>query len=1135
MQATAFLAHQRAYISPSAIDPIRREANRLHTDQVLLSTLISELADRVTDRTERPVGQLTVAVPAGTYLGHWVEVYLKAINHAAFRHWARSQYLDLATLGVHGSHLQATQNNAGVKQTAHFSLSDNTGWRHVAEPIISALQVLDTGQAGVRYVPARAGQHEVKLSLDLVLAFYGYPTPVNRWQAQVILDELMTLRSFPAIDDSGRIKSTVREKLAEEQRDYRQLADELQAILDDGHEFRWLHVYGRRLNLRSDSMLSMSLKAAAAILEGVVESEEFLSLNPEDAKLPSAYHYSFSEQAIVSVNTKRTLHTKPADRTEDNVLNRQWDELVRLSGLLQMDIQADASLSLAALMNAYRLLRPASATDAQAQVDQLRAYRAVEMPYVNSASHSLAIANQHLQHIAILNDRYRAREGLATMTDDSRIGPALAALLEPDPDSPFKPLIDSAAQQLRQLSRDPAFTRLAQEHDLDVERLLWIDAEGRLTGLDQEAKPKTLPVALDQIKALSTKVAPLLQRLKQTGGRIGTDTRVSLQQLLELYQLDIPVTARQAKAIDRLLAIPLPRSPLNGNYWNALQVAPLLPNQRQQVLQTVQAFLPSSGETLLDYLSQAFIEPITLNDVRAQADLLLGQVLASPRAQRLADRLSQAVPWHGVHATSSSTRASRNELLLAALILSLDPEAGQKKACILGIDLASPHMWGLSFTEVRSVVDATVRMRLLHAGTVPLATHVLLAGVAPEFLVQDISDDLPYMSSQTWVHFKQFVDSIEHDNPGGTRAMRFTDFLALIHFTVPGNPHRRSREPIIDWAVANGVLPRSDKADSPDDTNRAIGALNEQLSVLRSSAQTLEAPQISARQVALEALSALFPQNRQLDTPLFWWQPEGARTAQSPAPGLSQQQRFSLVDLHLAGRLQHDPGNWRSLDTAINYPQMTLSFLQLKPHHLVFADVFKARLEAVRTAHLVSIRYWLSQLSVYSREALASGALDFFSLRQADATQPARFGILVYCYYPGHSRAYEFFPKRLAIRGRPDLPLKALLKPNRTSLLAVDWPAYETGALLVRNAPVALIAHRFAQLPALPGPGVTVPYTFAAVRSQELATLLVDQHLLTGSSELQERAKQPMSLKDAINRHDPWAAFIAEVIPMRMQ
>lgn len=1132
MEVPSFLTHVFKEISPSAVDLIRREALRLKDDQVLIAHLISTLSSLNGSSNSRPAALPTIVVPNHTHLGQWVDVFLKALTHDAFLDWARNQSLDLTALRIRGSRLSAMQNLNGTKQLADFTLGDTTGWRRYADPILSALQIIDLGQAGISVVPTPVGDHGVELPLNLVLAFYGYPTPGNRWQAQVIVDELMSLASLPGIDDSGQIKSTVPDKLMQEQRDYHQLADELQATLANDNTFKWLQVYGRRLILRSDSMLSRSLKAAAAALERIVESDEFLELNPEDAAFPTAYHYSVGDQAIVSVGPQRTVHTRPADRSDDNRLNRQWDELVRLGELLQIDFLADASLSLAALMNAYHLPRPTSAGDAQAQADRLRGAQVAAMPYVSTISHSLAAVSQHLRYIAVLNDRHRAHRGLASITHDNLVNPVLESLLELDPHSPLNLLINTAAQQLIDLSRDPAFMALMQQHGIDNTRYLWVDAGGHLTGYDQDGAPKRLPVPLSQVAALSAKATPLLQLVKRTGGRIGTDARVSLRQLLTLYQIEIPATRGQAVNADRLLTIAMPRSPLHGNYWNALQVAPLLPDQRQQVLQTVEAFLPSRDITLFDYLSQTITGQTNPEDTRAEADLLLAQLLASPRAQRLAGMLSQAVRWHGVHATASSTRTSRNELLMAALVLSLDPEAGNKRGYVLGYDLTDQHNWGISFNEVYKVIRALVGMKLADATAVPLATHLLLAGVAPEFLVQAIPDSVPYMSSHTWVHVKQLVDAIERDSPGAARGMRFADFLALIYLLEQPKRVRRGNQPIIDWAVANGVLPKSGKAYTTDETNLAVSALNNQINQLQRTAKTLEAPPISARRTALDALKERFPQHLQLETPLFWWQPEASSTAQNPMPGLRSGQLFSLVELHMANRLHTDPKNWRTRETGINYPQMAEAFAQLTPHHQVFGEQFRVRLEAVRSAHLVSMRYWLSQLSVYSREALERGALDFFSLRRAGTSEAARFGFIVYCHYPGASRAYECFPRQLEIRPRGDLTFQALSTPTRNTLIPLDWAAYNDGDAPGENGPVKVFIERFAQLPAVQSAYIQVPDTFNSPRSLAIATILVDQRLLAGSAELQKTASQPMSLVDAVSREETWAAFIAKVTPV---
>ncbi|MGK9608351.1 hypothetical protein O6455_24965, partial [Salmonella enterica subsp. enterica] len=81
------------------------------------------------------------------------------------------------------------------------------------------------------------------------------------------------------VDESGRLKSTLRKRLTEEQRDYQQLADALQTLLEQSTNgsppFDWLQLYLQRCTLDSDSMLSSTLKYAAQLLYAVTQGEEF--------------------------------------------------------------------------------------------------------------------------------------------------------------------------------------------------------------------------------------------------------------------------------------------------------------------------------------------------------------------------------------------------------------------------------------------------------------------------------------------------------------------------------------------------------------------------------------------------------------------------------------------------------------------------------------------------------------------------------------------------------------------------------------------------------------------------------------------------------------------------------------------
>jgi hypothetical protein len=129
--------------------------------------------------------------------------------------------------------------------------------------------------------------------------------------------------------------------------------------------------------------------------------------------------------------------------------------------------------------------------------------------------------------------------------------------------------------------------------------------------------------------------------------------------------------------------------------------------------------------TLFGYLCQPLLDGKSAADVRAEADYLMMRLLASPTAQQLGQTLADALHWHGVHAADSSESGSRNALIFAALILSLDPQCDAQRTGINYLDWHADYYWGESVSWVRNHIETA----LGGAGEplAALATHLILS------------------------------------------------------------------------------------------------------------------------------------------------------------------------------------------------------------------------------------------------------------------------------------------------------------------------------------------------------------------------------------------------------------------------
>lgn len=86
-----------------------------------------------------------------------------------------------------------------------------------------------------------------------------------------------------------------------------------------------------------------------------------------------------------------------------------------------------------------------------------------------------------------------------------------------------------------------------------------------------------------------------------------------------------------------------------------------------------------------------------------------------------------------------------------------------------------------------------------------LAAHVLLSNKSPEFLIRNIPEPLPYMTSQAWVLFKHYVMHTEQELSGSSRQLSYEDFMTLAHMPASASwtrflNHNNATAPIVGVA-----------------------------------------------------------------------------------------------------------------------------------------------------------------------------------------------------------------------------------------------------------------------------------------------------------------------------------------------
>ncbi|MDI3252718.1 MULTISPECIES: hypothetical protein [unclassified Pseudomonas] len=1133
-------------LKPTSTFVSERQALLTEGDRNLIEQLTSLLCAPASQALAAPIHPIPIA--PGSLLGQWSAAFGKSINAKGFRAWADAQGITPKSLRVQNSTLSATVGN----QPKTFKMADASGWWAHANPIIFISQLIDPMGLGLPLIDPQPQAITLTWPLNLVLAFHGFPMPANHLQAQTIVEELRTLGRFPGFDDNGRSKSMIYAELTEQSQDSQQLADALALITLDSEAYSPLDIYRTRLQLTSDSRLARTLKQAASLLQAIMDEND-LGTNTQ-ATTGVYFNFQLQQLAVPHIdNEQEWSFLDPANH------DARWDTLVSLSKQLGLDLYLNHSLSVAAALQAYAIERPWSVSAINALVGRLRQVPKPAVPVVLNARRSFAELYRYQHYVGVLNDRHTLHTALAKAIDDgAMLSPdGLDRLISADPDA-LEATVKKAYGQLTVLTDDSAFLALRVSERIDPSSHMILSATGSLSACDLDGKWVSLTDAVLEQPRLATLLRQLQDLAAKTGGYLRTDNTVTLAQALKLYHFSLPRTLEEALVTLQRLEVIQPLSVSDRAWWRALKPSTgwqatawqLSTSERQQVLTISDAFMTDKDGLLFEVLGGVDLAGKSVADVHAEADFLLMRVLASSLAQQLGERLSNALHWHGGHAGESTESGSRNALILAALILSLDPEPHVHPTRINSIDWQDDYHWGESASFTRHQIEASLHG--LNAPVAALATHLLLCGKSPHLLVRDIPESTPCQSSQAWVLFRQYVSYMEKVVQGSSRQLSYQQIMSLAYLPPEGTwknflESHEAAGPVLDWAEANGVLGTQARTGSLA-LNTARQALNFQRARLASTLRTFAQPIVTLRQTALQDLRKVYPGNPLLETPLLMWLPENSPFSEEGRfEDVHTGPKYSFVDLHMAGSLDAASNRWHSSNPAIKYREMAKRFHLLGQINSVFSTAFDKKLQQLKAAYGESIRYWLSHLTLPRREAMEYGNVQFFSVSRRgprDSTEVGRLAVLVYVAYFTERYFYECFPRQMLIRPRRELNYTQVMRAVDTAThqawMRFDWQAYAHGTPPAKVALTAvdtslvlnMLDHKLPSADSIPAPdslGRRVPRTLDSPRSYALTKIIVEQHLLHDSLALSQQAKLPISLQAAANGSDPWADYLRDL------
>jgi hypothetical protein len=624
---------------------------------------------------------------------------------------------------------------------------------------------------------------------------------------------------------------------------------------------------------------------------------------------------------------------------------------------------------------------------------------------------------------------------------------------------------------------------------------------------------------------------------------------VSAQRYISASGWTVPTNVAQARNLVEVLSTAIPDSPKTGNFWGAFAYPrPLTSSQRNIIASETRSFL---GRSAVNGLLEKLLQDKSFTNPAQGLKLALNSEEAKTLGRTLELKLN-ALPTPG----------STAEWAMAALLLDLDSTPGQPRNHVAGYDLTQQANLGAKPSEVVSALEQyLVAQGKVTATTAPAAAYHLLAGSAPEFLVRNMPDNL-ICGTHTWTMLRIAVSRIEQLSPGASSGMKFEDVMKygdLAPITVGQEiaVQSLSVNPLVDWAIANGVIVKNaSDSYSPEQVTIASEKFQSVRQELAHARDYLTTPTPTRKALALAELTRVFGEGLPYEDKCFRY----SATAMN-------QPTYSLLDIYITGR--YELGKYSSTNNRLPVATVDAKFGQLKNVAQMFELEFNKYFDDLQTGSQSIFKHLVSQLPIDDRRSLEYGTQKFYSVRrQANVDQNSltsevkdnhkgRHGILIRSQHEDKVSYFEVFPSSLQIRKRTDLPdslplggtPKTVKYPGNAGAPIViegstpqrfDWRAYGRGTPPRENAmSMVIIDEIIPQTLRIKSPGFG--YTFGVVPNafapgswlSHIASVAVKEHFITGREQLRELAKGVTTWEAEQQYSNDVMGFFESLIPFK--
>ncbi|MEO4016760.1 hypothetical protein [Pseudomonas rossensis] len=735
------------------------------------------------------------------------------------------------------------------------------------------------------------------------------------------------------------------------------------------------------------------------------------------------------------------------------------------------------------------------------------------------------------------------------------------------PNSAFHEVHHSSAFLLSRMIRQPDFMNIRAEQFIREHATFHVDQEGRLYYVREDissfgrsgdlAEQATnrffarvdITSHITGVAEFKQNLALLAKMARLMGGFISSNDRIAVGQWLRFHNLPLPTNEESTKAlIDLLNFAVIPDLPDTGNYWELLDApedSPFeLTKSKRAIIRDITAQLTGNEMPLAEYFGASLVMENAGSDKQPQGLEYRLQRLISDA--RLLDETGQnyidALGWFTDESGPKASKQFVDQLLIAAMLLDLDPEVDTANTTFAGFNLYSSAQVQRRPCDVRNDLEAHLIQRFkLDKLIAPLVAELALAGMAPEYLVRELPASLK-VGTPGWVILCQAVGLAESIVPGCSRRMTYEHLLGFspISGLTPqlNDLHATAGiDPVVTWALMNGLIQRdADGNLSLETINKGIEAYNEHVETLSTALDAINKPIPRRKALALKELTSYVPACDPHE-----------RLVKHRGSGGGSGRKVSVLDLYMSDQLHtQDWGRIRGRDIYQEFPRLK----QLYPVADLYETAVHNHYNQLISGLSTTIRYVFSQLEKSDKRFIEHGRLAIYrveaykqhiyigSIPEATRERTGRYGVIICAEYQGTLvRCFELFPLRSECRSTPELREKVgqylftyeqdgtrgnFVKDNGLLDAPLDLDAYFKNAAPRSDTTSSVFVRKIGEFDSASHPthsSKPLAY-FNAERIKAISDLIAEQHPFLTESELADMGRDSTEQELAAEKFD---------------